>query len=53
MRLLALAELMILTHRLKAESFAEWLLMVGEGRDNTIPVTELPPGMLPIKSHIH
>jgi len=31
--------------RFKAESFAEWLLTVGEGKDNTIPMTELPLGM--------
>lgn len=49
MRLLAQSEQMTVADRLRAESFAEWLLTVGEGRDNTIPVTELPPGMFAIK----
>jgi len=49
MRLLAQSEQMTAPDRLRAESFAEWLLTVGEGRDNTVPVTELPPGMFEIK----
>jgi hypothetical protein len=53
MRLLAQSEEMTPTDRLKAKLFAEWLLTVGEGRDNTIPETELPPGMLAIKSRIY
>ena len=49
MRLLAQSEQMTVADHLRAESFAEWLLTVGEGRDNTTPVTELPPGMFAIK----
>ena len=53
MRLLAQSELMAPADRLKAESFAEWLLTIGDGRDNTIPMMELPPGIWTIKFHIH
>ena len=45
MRLLAHAEQMTPEHRLKAESFAKWLLKVGEGKDDTLPFTQLPTGM--------
>lgn len=41
MRLLAHAEQMTPAHRLEAESFAKWLLTVGEGKD-TLPFTQLP-----------
>jgi len=44
MRLLAQSEKMTFDERLKAESFAEWLLTVGEGRDGTVPLTEIPQG---------
>jgi hypothetical protein len=45
MRLLAQADQMTPEHRLKAESFAKWLLTVGEGKDNTVPFTQLPIGI--------
>ena len=48
MRLLSQSQQMTPVDRFKAESFAEWLLTVGEGKDNTIPMTELPLGMLQI-----
>jgi len=53
MRLLAQSEQMVPIHRLKAEAFAQWLLTVGEGRDNTTPLAELPVGMFPMKKYIH
>ena len=53
MRLLAQSERMTPPNRLKAESFAKWLLMVGEGTDNTVPLTELPIGMSMIKYYAH
>ena len=37
-------EQMTVTERLEAESFAKWLLTVGEGRDDTAPLTEIPEG---------
>src|SRR5215470_9481500 len=46
MRLLAQSENMTSAEHFKAESFAEWLLAVGEGRDNTTPRTELPFSIL-------
>jgi len=46
MRLLAQSEKLTFNERLKAESFAEWLLKVGEGRDNTVPLTEIPQGTI-------
>jgi len=46
MRLLAQAQQMTPAEHFKAESFAEWLLAVGEGRDNTTPLTELPSSTL-------
>jgi hypothetical protein len=52
MRLLAQSQQMTSADRLKAESFAEWLLTVGDGRGNTIPATELPPGIWTVKFHI-
>jgi hypothetical protein len=53
MRLLGQSKPMISTDRLRAESFANWLLTVGEGTENTTPTAELPSGMFVIKSHIH
>jgi hypothetical protein len=44
MRLLAKSEQIPPADRFKAESFAEWLLTIGDGRDNTSPMVELPPG---------
>ena len=44
MRLLAQSEQMTATQLSQAESFAKWLLTVGEGRDNTVPLTEIPEG---------
>ena len=44
MRLLAQSEQMTATQLSQAESFAKWLLTVGEGRDNTAPLTEIPEG---------
>ena len=52
MRLLAQSERMTPPDRLKAESFAEWLLTVREGRNDTIPMTELPHGKLSMESRI-
>lgn len=51
MRLLAQSEQMAPADRQRARAFAEWLLTVGEGRDNTIPLTELPVGMFPMKCY--
>jgi len=45
MRLLAYSNEMSQIDYLRAESFAEWLLTVGEGRENTIPFLELPSGI--------
>ena len=45
MRLLAQSQQMSPVDRLKAQSFATWLLKVREGRDDTVPVTKLPPDM--------
>ena len=53
MRLLAHSEQMSYAELLRANSFAEWLLTVGEGRDNTTPLTELPVGMSPMKCCIN
>jgi hypothetical protein len=53
MRLLAQSERMVPTDHLRARTFAEWLLTVGEGRDNTSPMTELPVGISPMKCYIH
>ena len=52
MRLLAQSERMLPMDHLRAKSFAEWLLTVGEGRDNTIPLTELPTGMFLMRNCI-
>ena len=52
MRLLAQSQQMVPTDHLRARTFAEWLLTVGEGKDNTIPLTELPVGMFLIKPYI-
>ena len=52
MRLLAQSEQMTPSDRRRAESFAEWLLEVGEGRVDTIPMTLLPSGMFAIKFYI-
>ena len=52
MRLLAQSEQMTPSDRLRAESFAEWLLEAGEGRVDTIPMTLLPSGMFAIKFYI-
>jgi hypothetical protein len=52
MRLLAQSERMSLSDRLKAESFAEWLLTVGEGKNGTIPETELPQGKSTMEFYI-
>jgi hypothetical protein len=51
MRLLAHSEQMTASDRMDAELFAEWLLTVGEGRDNTIPMTELPPGIFTVEQY--
>ena len=45
MRLLAQSDQMTSDDRLRAEAFAQWLLKVGEGSDDTIPLTQLPMGM--------
>ena len=45
MRLLAQSDQMSPDDRLRAEAFAQWLLKVGEGGDDTIPLTQLPIGM--------
>jgi hypothetical protein len=52
MRLLRPPEQMISADRIKAESFAKWLLTVGEGRNNSTPTTELPSGMFAMKAHV-
>jgi hypothetical protein len=51
MRLLTWPERMAPADRLRARIFAEWLLTIGEGRDNTTPLTELPVGMFPMKCY--
>ena len=53
MRLLAQSERMVRADYVRARAFAEWLLTVGEGRDDTIPLTELPVGMFLMKRYIH
>ena len=45
MRLLAQSDQMTPDDRLRAEAFTQWLLKVGEGDDDTIPLTQLPTGM--------
>ena len=45
MRLLAQSDRMTPEDRLRAEAFAEWLLKVGEGSDDTVPYTQLPTGI--------
>ena len=45
MRLLAQSDQMMPEDRLRAEAFAQWLLKVGEGVEDTIPLTQLPTGM--------
>jgi hypothetical protein len=52
MKLLRQSKQMAHTDCIRAKSFAEWLLTVGEGRDNTIPLTELPAGMLLMRRRI-
>ena len=42
MRLLAQSEQMTATQLSQAESFAKWLLKVGEGKDDMLPFTQLP-----------
>ena len=44
MRLLAQSDQMTPEDHLRAEAFAQWLLKVGEGSDDTVPPTELPAG---------
>jgi hypothetical protein len=44
MRLLAQSDQMTPEDHLRAEAFAQWLLKVGEGKDETVPQTELPAG---------
>ena len=50
MRLLTQSHEMTPLDHLKAQSFADWLLAIGEGRDNMTPVTELPSGISVIQS---
>jgi len=45
MRLLARASEMTSAQRFQAELFAQWLLAIGEGKHDTIPIAELPFSM--------
>ena len=49
MRLLVHSEQMMSERRLEAECFARWLLTVGDGTHDTVPLTELPQGISIIK----
>jgi hypothetical protein len=53
MRLLAQSDQMTPADRLRAEAFAQWLLKVGEGSDNTVPLTELPTGMFTMAHYLY
>jgi hypothetical protein len=52
MRLLVDSDKMTPDDRVKAEAFAEWLLSVGEGRQNMTPLLELPSGTFELKSSL-
>ena len=49
MRLLAQSEWMTPEERVRAEDFAQWLLSVGEGSDDAVPLTQLPTGTFTVR----